>query len=968
MYAFVIFLLFLLFIALISFGIVKKKKLPLITGILLAGFTIVFLWFMGFWGEKLWFDSLGYQNRFWTEFFMRIGVGALGFAVGGVFIYLFSLLLSGLRPIVRWAAVLVGALFGAAQGSAQWITLLKFFNQQEAGIVEPVLNKDASFYLFSLPFLDFLYAFFLGLTFIGLILSLIAYFGKSPGYFLKAPSDPRKNPSRFRTPGSGIIASGTLLLILFGLQKVLARYHLLYASTGVFSGPGWTDVNVRMPLYWIAAIISWIGAVIVLLPFIRDKFENLAKRFITNKEYSLAPAVTGVILSVFVLWVVILSFLPGLFQALLVEPNEITYEKPYIENNIKFTRHGFNLHDITEKEFPVSKNFSESLVNENKGLINNVRLWDWRALESVYEQFQEIRLYYEFDDIDIDRYTIDGKYRSVMVSAREMQTNNLPIESQTFVNKRFKYTHGYGIAMNTVNEFTDSGLPHLLIKDIPPQSENKELKVDRPEIYYGELTDSYVITNTKEKEFDYASGDQNKYVRYQGSGGVELSNFFRKLLYGWKFGGTKFLFSGYATKESRLMFNRDLQTRVKEIAPFLRFDSDPYITLIDGELKWIMDAYTTSAYFPYSQRYQSNDFIPWQEESDNWGSTDEFENINYIRNSVKAVIDPYSGDVTLYNYDKSDAIIQVWNNIFPDLIHSKEEMPNEIQKHVRYPANFLLIQGMVYAKYHMTDPEVFYNQEDLWVRATEKYYNNVKPVDPYYVMWERPNSDESEFVVMMPFTPKNKQVLIGWIAGMSDPENYGEFLSYKFSKEKRVLGTQQVETKIDQNSHLSSQLTLWDQRGSNVIRGNVLAIPIDDTILYVEPIYLQSETAAYPELRLVAVMHNDQLSYAETFEKALKGLYKEDVPAQPKLSEKLQAASSQGISAASAESTSMPESGTTDLTTEEMPEKLQPLIDEANNAFNRYFKLLGEKKYDKAAQELNRLENALNNMQKKGNR
>ena len=488
--------------------------------------------------------------------------------------------------------------------------------------------------------------------------------------------------------------------------------------------------------------------------------------------------------------------------------------------------------------------------------------------------------------------------------------------------------------MSTVSDFTPEGLPNLLIRDIPPKAKHPSLEVTRPEIYYGELTRSPAAVNTEEKEFDYPKGDDNVYARYDGRGGVRLSNLFRKFIYGLKFDGTRFFLSGYPTSESRFMFRRHVRSRVKEIAPFLRFEDDPYVVLVDGRLHWVIDAYTASDAYPYSEEYSAvaagtplGEVRPFARRRE----VPYLHRANYVRNSVKAVVDAYDGDVSLYVFEEDDPLIRVWQRIFPSLFRPSEEMPDEMRSHVRYPHGFLLVQGLMYAKYHMTDPAVFYNQEDLWVRATEKYHNNVQPVEPYYIMWQLPESDNPEFVLIQPFTPKNRQVMIGWIAGMCDGENYGRLLSFKFPKEKRVLGPQQVETKIDQDAHLSGQLTLWDQRGSQVIRGNVLAIPVAQTILYVEPIYLQSDTAAYPELRLVAVMHNDRLSYAESFDKAIEGLLEgaEAAPALP---------------------------GT------DVERTSADLVRQASQAFDDYLSAQGEKRFQDAARSLGTLQDTLNEL------
>ncbi len=576
------------------------------------------------------------------------------------------------------------------------------------------------------------------------------------------------------------------------------------------------------------------------------------------------------------------------------------------------------------------------MVSDNPSIFNNIRLWDWRAMDNVLKQFQEIRLYYEFKDVDVDRYQYNGQYNQVMVSAREMKADNLPAESQTFVNKHFKYTHGYGATMATVSDFTSEGLPNFLIQDIPPKSKFESLDIKKPQIYYGELTDQYAIVNSTEQEFDYPSGSQNVYNRYEGKGGVQISNFWRKLIYSYTLGGTQLLLSSYPNEESRIMFNRNILKRVESLAPFLQFENDPYIVSEHGELYWIIDAYTTSDYYPYSEAFARVENIQYEQgifQRSTRMLKNSFEGSNYIRNSVKAVVNAYSGQVDFYIFDDEDPIIKVWDRIFPGMFKKRSVMPSYLEAHIRYPADYLMAQGLVYAKYHMTDPEVFYNQEDLWIPATEKYYGDVIPVEPYYIMWGLPGSEEPQFSLILPFTPKNRQVLIGWVAGLCDPENYGRFLAYNFPKEKRVLGPQQVETKIDQDSFLSGQLSLWDQRGSNVIRGNVLAIPVGNTLIYVEPIYLKAETAAYPELRLVCIMHEDNLSYGETFDEALAGIF---------------ASPDSGIAPSNPEPQQQrPDTGTAEL------------IQNANAAFEAYQQATGQGNFEKAAQELNRLKSYL---------
>jgi len=899
-------------------GVIRQRIASLYTGIVIGILTLFLFWFMGFWGEKLWFDQMGYNERFWTVWITRLGLFLVAFLVGGLLVYLLTFSLSGNKSYIRLIAVVTGALVSGLWWSGNWELYLSFMNRIDTGITEPVLNRDTGFYLFIYPFIRSVYASLLVVGLISVGASLLSH----------ASTDKPK----FKAYDSLFISSGITLIILAS-GRWIARFGLLFSEFGYITGPGWTDVNVRLPMHSVVSIISVLAGLVLLAPGL--KF-NIGKMWGIERRKSNVSVIYVIAGTLFGLWLVLLGIVPMLFQWLKVEPNEITVEKPYIENNIRFTRSGYHLDKVEEKQYPVSEEFRQQTVEENRALFSNIRLWDYRALDAVFKQFQEIRLYYEFNDVDIDRYTIDDTYRQVMVSAREMQPDNLPLQSQTFVNKHFKYTHGYGAVLNQVNEFTPEGLPNLLIRDIPPVSQHASLEVTRPEIYYGELSDYYVVVNSEEEEFDYPSGENNIYARYEGKGGVKISNMWKKVLYGWKFGRTRFLFSGYTTRESRIMMHRQISERARTVAPFLTLDNDPYLVIADGRLYWIIDSYTSSGYYPYSERFASLERIGGVTYTDTEGKDgfvgSRFRNKNYVRNSVKIVIDAYNGNTDLYIFEENDPLVQVYDRIFPGLLKNHSEMPESLKKHIRYPADMLMLQGVVYAKYHMTDPTVFYNQEDLWVRATEKYYSRVQPVEPYYIMWEQPGSDEMEFVLIMPFTPKNKQVMIGWIAGMCDPDNYGRFLAYKFPKEKRILGTQQVETKIDQDSYLSGQLTLWDQRGSNVIRGNVLAIPVDNTIIYVEPIYLQSETSAYPELRLVTVMHNDNLSYAETFEEALQNLF--------------------------TPSAGPPEAIAAGPGTETMEE----LISRANEAFDQYLQYMQLKEFTRAGESLQNLQDALQKM------
>ena len=926
-------------------GIQQHQKIKTVIGGAIAVLAISFFWFMDFWGEALWYDNLGYADRFWVTNLANIGFAAAGALFGFIIMFLLTLCFEKKHSVIKKFTYLLAVVIGGFWGYSNWDVILKFWNGVSTGITDPILGKDVGFYLFSLPFYDSLYGLILSISVIAIIASFLAHFIhlQENNIFFYFPVDLEVKSEKTFSP---LFFTSAVFIFLLTAGRFLSRYHLMYSNTGVVSGPGWTDVNILLPAYSVVIILLLITGIWLLVPYFRKKTEYyFIRKFRIAPERAYVMVLICPVILVIVFWFLAFTAIPMAFDKLMVEPNEITFERPYILNNIKFTRQGFALDKVIEKEYPMNGSFTQETVAQYPNIFSNIRLWDYKALEAVYKQFQTIRLYYEFMNVDVDRYKIDGKTKQVMVTAREMNIENLPEQSQTFVNKRFEYTHGYGITMAEVNEFTPQGLPHLLIKDIPPVSEYPSLEVKQPQIYFGEETRTPVVVNSKTKEFDYPSGEDNVYTNYVGKGGIELSSFWRKFLYGWKFDGTNFLFSDYPTEKSRIMFHRQILERVKLLAPFLNFDKDPYIVLSGGKLYWMVDAYTTSDYYPYSQPFNNVETIQYKEgnatQELNTQFSDFLGGINYIRNSVKAIVNTYDGTVDLYIIDNNDPIIKVWSKIYPHLFKEKSEMPKDLLAHIRYPAEMLLTQGTVYEKYHMTDPTVFYNQEDLWVRATAKYYNQIEPVEPYYIMWQVPGSDKEQFVQMLPFTPKNRQVLIGWIAGMCDPDNYGQFLAYQFPKDQMVLGPQQVETKIDQDSFLSGQLTLWDQHGSKVIRGNVLAIPVNNTLFYVEPIYLQAETAAYPELRLVVVMHNDNMSYAKTFEDAMNGLF-------------IKSPNIQKMAGGTATQQNQPSQVTTsDNST------WQNQVKEANNAYNNYLRYTGDKKFAEAARELEKLQTIL---------
>ena len=967
-------------LGLIFQGARKRSAGRSAAGVLVLAATALLFALMSFWAEMLWFRYVGYSGRFWTALVAATVTSLIAAALAGISVFLLTPFHPReTRSVRRWAWV-AGVALGGLWGLLSWEIVLQHLHRVDTGVTEPVLGRDVGFYLFTLPFLQRAHWLLVGV--VGLALAATAAAATMlPGASSWAdlslrrrrprPADfepaapleasslmaplPAIEPAEPVTPvppetGDGLegeappapgstvglaaltrplLFSLGFLAITLALGRWLGIYELLYSRFGVVYGPGWTDVHIRLPAYHVVAAALAFAGIALLGAAVSGR---VAAR-VSQAEGGLTRALLVPASAVASIWVVGLLVLPLLVQWLYVSPNEITVERPYLARNIELTRQGFDLHDVEEQAFAPTRELTPAVLEANEHLLSEVRLWDPQALQSVLEQFQEFRLYYEMAEIDIDRYALGGRYRQVMVTAREMEQDNLPRESQTFVNRYFKYTHGYGLAMASAHDFTPDGLPNLLVKNIPPLSQHPELRVDRPEIYYGQHTRDFAVANTREPEFDYPAGEANVYSKYSGTGGVELSSFWRRLVYGWTHGGTRLVFSSYPTPESRILYRRQVGERVSALAPFLDFDLDAYIVVAGGRLKWIVDGYTSSRHYPYSDPYFEQGAVEPMADGQvrqvaKAGVADYLLGKNYVRNAVKAVVDAYDGTVTFYVFEPEDPILQVWSRIYPGMFRAEAEMPAELRAHVRYPEGFLLAQGLVFAKYHMTDPEVFYNQEDLWIRSTERYYDEVRPVDPYYVMWKPPQAREAEFSLIQPFTPKNRQVLIGWIAGLSDGESYGRLIAYRFPKDEWILGTQQVDTKIDQDGFLSAQLSLWDQHGSRVIRGNVLVIPIGGTLLYVEPIYLQAASAAYPELRLVVLMHGDQMSYASTFRDALRGLVDGRPPERQ--------AGALGVL-------------TGDTTAARR----------ANDALGSYLRLQGERRFEEAAAELRKLEATL---------
>ncbi len=783
----------------------------------------------------LWFKNLGFASVFWTMMVGKFGL------VAAVWFFMIVILAVNLyiaqrlspagapRPTAEiggfpisgatldniiLAAILIASFFIAARASEQWNMILSFLNQQPFGTNDPIFNKDVGFYLFSLPFYMFIREqLLIMLLFAGLV-TVIWYIKDGGvqfiGEVLLADSRPSSLPKvKIAEKVSNhllVLAGIMVLLVAWGYH--LKVYGLLYSTQGPAFGASYTDVHVRIPAFRALMVISLLWSLFLIYNAFRPKMKLLL--------------ISGGVWFVTIL--VLANGLPVLVQQVVVKPNELAKESPFIAHNIEFTRKAYNLDNIKELDFEINKELSAEDISDHDVTIQNIRVWDERPLLQTYRQIQAIRLYYDFNNVDVDRYMIDNTYRQVMLAARELVVNQLPPQANTWVNRHLIFTHGYGLAMSPVNEVTSEGLPQLMIKDLPPVMDI-DLKIDRPGIYYGEKTDEYVMVKTSAQEFDFPKGDKNVYTDYQGKGGVAIDSFLKRLLFAIEFLDPQILFTTYLQPETRIMFNRRIKQRVKAIAPFLVYDTDPYMVVSGGRLYWIQDAYTISNMYPYSKRSKN----PFRKRG-----------LNYIRNSVKVIMDAYDGDVTYYTIDEQDPILRTYAQVYPDLFKPLDKMPADLKKHLRYPVDKFEIQVQIYARYHMQDIQVFYNQEDLWEPPDEIYGDNRQMMKPYYIIIKLPEEDKEEFLLMLPYTPSKKDNMIAWLAARSDFTNYGNLIVYKLPKEKLVYGPMQIEARIDQQTDISRELSLWGQRGSRVIRGNLLAIPISDAFIYVEPIYLEA--------------------------------------------------------------------------------------------------------------------------------
>jgi uncharacterized protein len=910
--------------------------------LLLAVLAVIFFSFrtaVSYFVDLLWFRSLNYGAVFTKTLTLEWGVFA--FFVTATFLLLFGSFAALKRthlpdlpsshtvffggqplrlpvdPVMRLLGFGGSAIIALVTGAGmmgEWPTLALFWYAPAAmgSVVDPIFGKPLNFFLFTLPAWHLISGWLLTLA---IIVCAVAVFFILITGGVDAFAGRR---SYLTIPWRGLSITFAFLLLILAMRVYLSRFDLLFEDHTVFGGVTYTDAHITLG-----------GLLLVCVALVAGAVAAAANAMTVARGRWLLAAILPAILCFAGVRVA-----GWWMSSFIVKPNELVRERPYIANNILLTRQAYGLDRFSQREFPAETTVEAADVANNQATLQNIRLWDWQALQDTLRQIQEIRTYYDFPDIDIDRYQIAGNLRQVMLSARELNVEKLPESSRNWINEKLIYTHGYGLTMNPVNGFTPEGLPTLYLSNMPVQSTIPSLNVTRPEIYFGELTNTDVYVKTRQQEFNYPQGQTNNLTSYQGDGGIVVGGLLRRIVLAFDRGDLgKLPFSDDVNAQSRLLMRRNVRDRVTTLAPFLTYDQDPYIVVgDDGRLSWVMDAFTTSDQYPYSTHYRLGE-----------------DSINYVRNSVKVVIDAYDGSTTFYVFDDQDPILAAYRRIFPSLFKAGAAMPPGVRKHMRYPELLLKLQGQVYGLYHMTNPEVYYNREDLWTVASEVGMSEgggqvTQPMQPNYVLMKLPDETGMEFVEILPFTPANRNNLIGWIGGRSDGAHYGTSVVYNFPKNKLVDGPLQIEARIDQNAQLSGQLTLWNQQGSHVRRGTLLVIPTGRALLYAEPIYLQAERSPMPELRLVVLALQDRLAYGSTFESALAALF---------------GGGNSSLTAAEPQKAATPASSTAGSSA---ATDLNPTIAEAAKDLADYQRLTAEGKLGEAGQKLEDLKRALDKL------
>lgn len=885
----------------------RKISIILMTIILVL---VLFLTMIQFITDFMWFKEMGYTDVFFKQLVTQLTVGVPTFIVvtALVQVYLTHLKktyfakiasseetnMKGLKKTTLILSIVFGAIATFMAVSQLWFEILKFANSTSFDLADPLFNLDISFYIFRLEFLKQLNEILIGVI-IGFVALTIIYYiilmtvrtpdvfkeetpqpdftdeageerhtaGSNPfggeqksgnandpfskfaeafggKTFQQRPVKPRKqfddnNFKQLLKIASGKISVlGFIFFIMLGINFFLRQFDLLHAHTGAVYGAGFTDVNITLWMLRILCVLSVLSAILFVVHMNKKNYKKL--------------------LSVPVLMIVVGLVGTGaayLVQNFVVSPDEINKESEYLARNIEYTQYAYGLDDVDVKPFAADNKLTYKDINENTETINNIRVNDFDPAKQFYNQTQSIRQYYTFNDVDVDRYMINGKYTQTFLTAREIDESKRGNDS--WLNSHLKYTHGYGVALSRVDKVTASGQPDVLIGNIPPVSSVEEIQIDRPEIYFGELSNDYIIVGTNEKEFDYPDGDSNKYTTYEGDAGIKM-NFLNRVLFSIREGSLKMFTSSNIDSSSRIIINRNVMDRVRTIMPYLSYEDDPYMVTVDGKLYWMIDAYTLSSYYPYSEPYGEG-------------------SVNYIRNSVKVVVDAYNGDVNFYIVDEKDPIAATFAKIYPTLFKSFDQMPESLKAHIRYPNNLFQIQASVYGKYHMEDVNVFYQKEDVWDIASEIYGMEKQQMKPNYYIAKLPGEDKAEFFNSLPFTPKSKQNMTALMVARNDGDNYGQLVLYQFPKSRTIYGPEQIEAQIDQNTEISKEFSLWNSSGTKYRRGNMFIIPINTSVLYVEPVYLEAQNSSIPEVKRIIMAYDDGIAYEETLAECLVSLF-----------------------------------------------------------------------------------------------
>lgn len=869
--------------------------------------VVLFLGLIGFIADFMWFKEMGYLSVFFKQLVTQLTVGIPTFIVITILVYLYLGMLrkgyfshiasseaTNMKKLkkVTLALSAVFGIFATVMTVWQlWFDILKFANSTDFNIADPLFNFDISFYIFKLDFLTQLNEIMIGVIIGFVILTVIYYiilmtvrtpdmyketvppeaenvdderytgdaeafgnnkkgakgagdvFGKFAEAFTGKKYEPKQvkpkkqfddnNFKQLLKIASGKIGVlGFIFFIMLGINFFLQQFDLLHTHTGAVYGAGFTDVTVTLWKLRILCVLSVLAAILFVVNMKRKSYKKI-----------LAVPVIMIVVGL------VGSGAELLVQNFIVSPDELSKEEKYLERSIEYTQYAYQLDDVSTKPFEADNTLSAADINENTETINNIRINDFDPAKQFYNQTQSIRQYYTFNDVDNDRYMIDGKYTQTYLATREIDEEKI---GDSWLNRHLKYTHGYGVTLSRVDKVTASGQPDVLVGNIPPESSVEDLQITRPEIYFGELSNEYILVGTDEAEFDYPSGDSNQYAHYEGTAGINM-NFFNRLVFAINERSLKLLVSSNIDSNSKIIVHRNVMDRVRTIMPYLSYENDPYMVTVDGKLYWMIDAYTTSSNYPYSQPYDGE--------------------MNYIRNSIKVVVDAYNGDVNFYVVDEEDPIAQTYSKIYPELFKSVDKMPEGLKSHIRYPNSLFKVQAEIYARYHMEDIGVFYLNEDQWDIAYEIYGTEQVQMTPNYYIAKLPGEEKAEFFNSIPYTPKTKKNMTALFVARNDGDHYGELVLYQFPKSRTIYGPEQIEAQIDQNTEISKEFSLWNSSGTNYRRGNMFIIPINSSVLYVEPVYLEATNSSIPEVKRIIVAYGDRIAYEETLAECLASLF-----------------------------------------------------------------------------------------------